>query len=186
MPRTILFSFGFDEEIGGPRGAAHLARHIESKYGPDSASLILDEGFTGVDLDHSVPFARVGIAEKGCLTVKLSLSTPGGHSSVPPPHTGVGIMSELVVALESHPAQIHLTEENPLMGYLECVAEHGEKVDEALVTRVRAKECWTGLAEEMGERDRTLRAFMGTTQAVDVFSGGIKFNALPEVSRRLS
>jgi Gly-Xaa carboxypeptidase len=28
-----------------------------------------------------------GIAEKGYVDVRVSVSTPGGHSSVPPPHT---------------------------------------------------------------------------------------------------
>jgi hypothetical protein len=42
--RTIVLSFGFDEEVSGPQGAAHLAKHLEAIYGPDSFALILDEG----------------------------------------------------------------------------------------------------------------------------------------------
>ena len=32
-------------------------------------------------------FATPGIAEKGYLDVRLEVSSPGGHSSVPPAHT---------------------------------------------------------------------------------------------------
>jgi Gly-Xaa carboxypeptidase len=39
---------------------------------------------------------------------------------------------------------------------------------------------WEELAEELG-KDRTLRAFLGTTQAIDLIQGGVKSNALPEV-----
>src|ERR1700710_74308 len=38
--RTIILSFGFDEETGGYRGAAHLARHLETKLGANSLALI--------------------------------------------------------------------------------------------------------------------------------------------------
>lgn len=31
--------------------------------------------------------ASVGIGEKGSMNVKLQVASPGGHSSVPPPHT---------------------------------------------------------------------------------------------------
>lgn len=38
--RTILLSFGFDEESGGDQGAAHLSRFLEQRYGPKSLALI--------------------------------------------------------------------------------------------------------------------------------------------------
>jgi hypothetical protein len=34
-----------------------------------------------------IVFATPSTSEKGYLDVKITLSTPGGHSSVPPPHT---------------------------------------------------------------------------------------------------
>jgi Gly-Xaa carboxypeptidase len=45
------------------------------------AAMIFDEGFTGVDEDSGTSFARIGIAEKGCFTLKLVVHTAGGHSS---------------------------------------------------------------------------------------------------------
>jgi Gly-Xaa carboxypeptidase len=143
----------------------------------------VDEGFTGVDIEYDTSFARVGVAEKGCLTITLSVLTEGGHSSRPPKHTGVGIMSRLLVELENHPSAPRLAAGNPLLSYLECAAEHGN-MDDRLRGMVRREECWPLLAEEVGQ-DRILSTFLKTTQAVDVVNGGIKFNALPEVSTSL-
>lgn len=170
---------GFDEEVGGERGAKHLAALLLNRYGQDGAAMVFDEGFTGVDDEYSASFARVGIAEKGCLTLQIVVHTPGGHSSAPPPHTGIGIMSRLLVALEDNPSAISLQAENPLLAYLECAAEYGV-MNKELKSMVRDQTCWDALALEV-KKDKLLSTFLGTTQAVDVIQGGIKFNALPEV-----
>nr|XP_018266697.1 uncharacterized protein I303_00672 [Kwoniella dejecticola CBS 10117]OBR88855.1 hypothetical protein I303_00672 [Kwoniella dejecticola CBS 10117] len=169
---------GFDEEIGGERGANELAKVIHKRYGTDGISLIVDEGFTGVDVEYDTSFARLGVAEKGCLTVTIDVSTPGGHSSRPPRHTGVGVMSRLLVEMENNPNMPQLKEGNPLLSYLECAAEYGNMEDN-LKKMVREEKCWPALAEQMGD-DRILQTFLKTTQAVDIVNGGIKYNALPE------
>ena len=42
-------------------------------------------------------YFRIGVAEKGYLTAELSVHTSGGHSSMPPAETSIGIMSKAVV-----------------------------------------------------------------------------------------
>ena len=42
--RSIVLSFGFDEEVGGPLGARHLAKFLLDKYGENAFSLLVDEG----------------------------------------------------------------------------------------------------------------------------------------------
>lgn len=37
---------------------------------------------------YGAQVASFGMAEKGALDVKIRVETPGGHSSVPPKHTG--------------------------------------------------------------------------------------------------
>ena len=44
------------------------------------------DGFTSID-GGDVLFAGAGTGEKGYLDVRIEVSTPGGHSSVPPRHT---------------------------------------------------------------------------------------------------
>ncbi|KAL7420324.1 hypothetical protein Q5752_005293 [Cryptotrichosporon argae] len=182
--RTILYSFGFDEEIGGPRGAGHLAPFIEQRYGTDGIAMIVDEGFTGVDVEFETSLARVGVAEKGCMTLSLSVLADGGHSSRPPAHTAIGIMSRLLVELENNPTVPRLVPGNPLLSYLECAAEHGS-MDVELAGMVRQQDCWPLLAAELG-KDRILSTFLKTTQAIDVVNGGIKYNALPEAVTALT
>lgn len=84
--RTIVLSFGFDEVISGEEGGLQLARYLESIYGTDGVALIVDEGAGFSELYGQV-FATPGIAEKGYLDATITVSMPGGHSSVPPDHT---------------------------------------------------------------------------------------------------
>jgi len=42
--RTIVMSFGFDEEISGREGAGHLAPFLHERYGDDGIAAIVDEG----------------------------------------------------------------------------------------------------------------------------------------------
>ena len=75
-------------QIGGPRGAASIAKVLEERYGADGLALILDEGFTGISFDYGATLASLGMAEKGAVNVAIKVETLGGHSSVPPTHTG--------------------------------------------------------------------------------------------------
>jgi Gly-Xaa carboxypeptidase len=43
------------------------------------------------------------MGEKGYLDLSIAVATAGGHSSVPPTHTGIGIMSAILAELESNP-----------------------------------------------------------------------------------
>ncbi|KAK4046749.1 hypothetical protein OIV83_005854 [Microbotryomycetes sp. JL201] len=177
--RTILLSFGSDEEIGGSRTAKPLAELILSRYGHDGIELIVDEGFTGVDQSFGRTFARLGMAEKGAVSVKVSVSTNGGHASVPPHHTGIGVLSRLLVELEDEPSEVKLEQGSPVLQYLQCAADYGQ-VDKKFKKRIRNKKEWKKLGKDMADRDPIMRAFLSTTQAINLVNGGIKVNALPE------
>lgn len=62
--RTLLLSFGFDEEISGRQGAGHLSKHMLERYGEDSLAVIVDEGM-GISTDWGVTLGQPGVAEKG-------------------------------------------------------------------------------------------------------------------------
>ncbi|MCE1255552.1 MAG: M20/M25/M40 family metallo-hydrolase, partial [Anaerolineae bacterium] len=84
--RSILIAIGHDEEVGGTEGAKNVGkllseRGIEVEY-------ILDEGGVVVNgMIGNLSVATVGIAEKGYVTLKLSVEGIAGHSSQPPAHT---------------------------------------------------------------------------------------------------
>jgi len=108
--RTVLIVLGHDEEIGGARGAAKIAALLgERGMSPQS---ILDEGGAiteGLIAGVPGPVALVGVAEKGFLTLELSVAMEGGHSAMPPPETSVGILSKAIVRLEGSPFSQRLT-----------------------------------------------------------------------------
>ncbi|GHJ89068.1 hypothetical protein NliqN6_5470 [Naganishia liquefaciens] len=180
--RTILLSFGFDEEIGGYQGASYLADTITSRYGPESIAFLVDEGFGGVDQAYGATFASLGMAEKGRADLKITVETPGGHSSVPPEHTSIGILSRLLVELEANPFEPSLTAESPYLKYLTCLADHAPDVPKAFKRSVAHPGKWKALAKRLAGESAQNRAFLATTQAIDLISGGVKVNALPEVA----
>src|SRR6185312_13416277 len=93
-----------DEEIGGEAGAMRIAaelrrRKIHPECLLDEGSTLLEQVVPGI----AAPVAAVGIAEKGYVDVALSVEAEGGHSSMPPPQTAIGILSRAITRLEDHP-----------------------------------------------------------------------------------
>ena len=102
--RTIIFAFGDDEENGGANGAANIVKLLQSRG--VHAGFVVDEGgavLTGMMPGLEAPLAVIGTAEKGYLSVKLSTTGAGGHSSEPPPHTAIGRLASGLARLEAHP-----------------------------------------------------------------------------------
>ncbi|PYH84855.1 vacuolar carboxypeptidase Cps1 [Aspergillus uvarum CBS 121591] len=197
--RSVLFAFGFDEESHGFLGAGNISEFLQKKYGPDSFEFILDEGGMGLetfsdnndpnklasatdDDDDGVIYALPGVGEKGSIDIVLSLAVPGGHSSVPPPHTGIGIISEIIYSLERQDLFIPvLDERHPSRQKLECQVRHSPaQVEPWLAAALRSAD-HVSLAERLAEsRGDKFRFILQTSQAADLVAGGVKSNALPE------
>ena len=84
--RSVILAFGFDEEVSGGRGAKLIGAHLLKTLGANSIAMLVDEG-NGYGPSQDGLFALPAVAEKGYLDVKIEVSSAGGHSSVPPPHT---------------------------------------------------------------------------------------------------
>lgn len=186
--RTIVLSFGFDEECSGLRGAGRLAEFLLERYGENGVAAIIDEGM-GYTKAFGKGYAIPGVGEKGYTDIDVVVRTPGGHSSVPPDHTSIGILSELIGAIEAHQYPTYLADENPYLGFLQCGAEYApefpKKLKKLLGQRADSnnkKHCKHAdhLAIEAAKISREAKYLMQTSQAVDVVSGGTKVNALPE------
>ncbi|HJN60952.1 MAG TPA: M20/M25/M40 family metallo-hydrolase [Alphaproteobacteria bacterium] len=84
--RTIYLAFGHDEEIDGRHGAAAIAavlaeRGVRLGFTLDEGGIIAHDIVPGV----APPVALIGVAEKGYLSLKLSVEAEDcGHSSMPP------------------------------------------------------------------------------------------------------
>lgn len=185
--RTVLLSFGFDEEVSGPQGAGHLAPFILERYGYDGIATIVDEG-AGFSQAWGMQVALPGVGEKGYTDVHITVRMPGGHSSIPPDHTGIGVMSELITVLEANPYTARLDDANPYLGLLTCGAEHGHefpsKLKKLLHRRHKSghpcKARKDHLAIEAAKAGPGTRYLMQTSVAADLIDGGVKVNALPE------
>ncbi|KAI1166438.1 peptidase family M20/M25/M40 [Nemania serpens] len=185
--RSVVLAFGFDEEIGGSKGARYLADTLYDRYGDNGAAVIVDEG-AGVAGFWGSVYGLPGVAEKGGMNVEITVRTPGGHSSVPPAHTGIGIASELVTLIEANPYPPHFHEENPFLQFLECANMHSPYFPRSL----RRHLPWRGpswpsgddkLALEAAKLGDDIKYLFTTSSAVDVITGGVKVNALPETTR---
>ncbi|KAK4677914.1 hypothetical protein QC764_302940 [Podospora pseudoanserina] len=189
--RTIILSFGFDEEVSGRRGASALSAFLQERYGKDGVAVIVDEG-AGFEETWGTLFAKPGTAEKGYVDVKITVRMPGGHSSIPSDHTSIGVLSELITKIESEQYPTRLVEENPYYSQLQCGAGYSDnfpkKLKKLLADNAFKKPSFfltcrnkpDRLALEAAKQGPAIKYLMQTSQAVDVISGGIKTNALPE------
>lgn len=102
---------------------------------------------------------------------------------MPPVHTGIGIMSQIVTALEDHPFERKLSTDSPILTWLQCGAEHGPAFPKKWAKLLSAgPKGWDKLSREFAAKSGAMgAALVGTTMAVDVVNGGVKVNALPEL-----
>lgn len=68
------------------QGASAIGRYLLSEYGENAFAMLVDEGGDYMN-EYGVAVATVGTAEKGYIDARVEVTAPGGHSSVPPPHT---------------------------------------------------------------------------------------------------
>ncbi|KAL6872195.1 carboxypeptidase S [Trichoderma novae-zelandiae] len=163
--RTVILAFGFDKECSGLRGASSISKHLEGRYGENEIAIILDEGGAGLQSVGDVLYALPAVYEKGYLDVWFDIDVVGWHSSTPTPHTSIGVLSEIVVALESNPPH--------LLHTLLTLRSAGITLYVNLGLLNQA-------AHLLAQVQRERQYFIQTSQAVDWIAGGQKINSLPE------
>jgi carboxypeptidase PM20D1 len=172
--RTIYFAFGHDEEIGGLEGARSIAALLQSR-GVRLYSVIDEGGMVGQGVLPGIktPVALVGTAEKGYLGLELSVESAGGHSSVPPAHTAIGILAAAITRVEAHPSPPHLEPVLPMLRFL------GSEFP--LWIQLPLANLWLsgGLIKRILARSPLTNAIIRTTRAVTMVHGGVKDNVLP-------
>ena len=178
---TVYLAFGYDEEVGGRRGAARIAELLASRN--VHPEFVLDEGgalANGLVAGISAPVALIGIAEKGYVTVGLTAQAEGGHSSMPPDETAVGILAAAILRLEHD--QMPRAIRGPtaaMFDYLGPEMSFGPRL-------VIANRWLLGglLARKFGATPQG-NAMLRTTTAPTVLQAGVKENVLPSSARAL-
>lgn len=172
--RTVYLAFGHDEEVGGRDGARAIAGLLEAR-GVD-IEFVVDEG--GVLSQGIVPdvegwVALIGVAEKGYVSLGLSAQGEGGHSSMPPPQTSVGILAQAVAALEANPFPPRMDGSRP---FFRIVAP-----EMPFLKRMVFANLWLFepvLRSILAQKPST-NATIRTTTAATMFKAGVKDNLLP-------
>ena len=174
--RTIYFAFGHDEEVGGLKGAKSIVEYFLSKkinfeYILDEGSIIVDGAVPGL----SQPVALIGTAEKGYCTLELNVNLEkGGHSSMPPKETAIGILSHALAKLEDHPFPAKITEN------AQQLFDHiGPEM--TLPNKAVFANLWLfdGILKSQFEKTPASNAMLRTTTAPTIIQGGVKDNVLP-------
>lgn len=178
--RTVYFAFGHDEEVGGLLGAVRIAELLESR-GVRPAFVVDEGGALAVGMMpglRSSSVALVGIAEKGYLSLELTVQVQGGHSSMPPAQSAVGILAAAVRRLESNqlPQGIRPVIAS-MFDYLGPEMGFGPRL--AMANR------WLfgPLVERRFGATTQGNALLRTTTAPTIFQAGVKENVLPSSAR---
>lgn len=177
--RTVYFAFGHDEEVGGQEGSAKIAAWLSSQG--IRLESVLDEGQVvteGIVPGFDKPVALIGIAEKGYLSLELIVDAEGGHSSMPPAHTAVGLLSSAIARLEA--GQFPATISDPLYQQLAFLGP-----EQDWPRRVVFSNLWLfgPLVKSQMGRAASTNAMLRTTIAPTMLEGSIKENVLPMRAR---
>ena len=172
--RTVYLAFGDDEEVAG-HGAADIVELLRSRgvhplVAIDEGSAIVQGIVPGIDR----PVGLIGIAEKGHMSVELTVSSTGGHSSMPPPQTAVGVLAQAIDRLEHNPLPARLD------GPTAAMFDHlGREMP--LGPRIAMANLWLtrGRVIDQMAASPTTNASIRTTTAPTMIRGSPKENVLP-------
>ncbi len=173
--RDIYFAFGHDEETGGLEGATKIAEefkskgiHFEAVF--DEGGLVAASGTAGINRD----LALIGLAEKRRVNLKIKVYGLGGHSSMPPVNSAVGMAAKIINRLERKQMKTKLIP--PVKKFLKNVS-----IAMDLKTRVAIDNLWLSeklLLYSLAKKPAT-NALIRTTTAVTMAKGSDAANVLP-------
>lgn len=173
--RTILLMLGHDEEVSGSGAAAGVDLLASRQIVPE---MVLDEGFMAVNPSPLTgkPMAFIGVAEKGYLSLNLTVKAAGGHSSTPPRDSATVRIARALVALDDNQMPSNLSEP-PVSTLFRAAAP-----DLPFLTRLALANQWLfgGLVESSISSEPAGNALIRTTTAPTMLTGSAKENVLAQ------
>ena len=178
----IYFAFSGGEEVNGD-GARHIVNYF--KEHSLTPSLVVDEGgavVEGVFPGVKQPCALIGIAEKGMMDVRYSVSSAGGHASAPKPHTPVGVLSRACTRVENHPFRFHITK--PVAEMFDTLGRHSGFLYRMIFANLW---CFAPVLDRLCKKSGgELNALMRTTVAFTRMKGSDASNVIPPTASMVS
>jgi len=177
--RTIYFAFGHDEEIGGRSGAGAIGRLFREQA--VEFEFIQDEGLAivkGIIPGVKQPVALIGVAQKGEGSVVLTAAGDSGHSSMPPPSTTVGQISEAIVKIENSPMPAKI--EGPIADMFDAL---GPEMNFGMRLVFANRWLFEPIVRAQLEAKNQTNAALRTTFAATMFQAGTKDNIIPYRAR---
>jgi len=176
--RTVVLSFGHDEEVGGEGQKQVAAAFAERGIRP---AMVLDEGLAitrGAAPGVERPVALIGVAEKGSVSFELSVDAEGGHSSMPRRETAISILSNALARLTREP----LPARSDSLAYTMIDALAPAM---SFPARLMVANRWlfSPLLERQMSRTPSSDAMLRTTLAPTILQAGVKENVLPPRAR---
>ncbi len=174
--RTVYLAFGHDEEIRGFNGAQAIARIFKQQgltfeYVLDEGMVLIEDALPGL----TKPVALIGTAEKGYTTLKLTAQLQhGGHSSMPPAETAIGILSNAILKLQNNPFPAKI--DGPIKMLFDYT---GPEMNFPMNTVFANTWLTEGLLKWQLSGKNTTNALIRTTIAPTILRSGLKDNVLP-------
>ncbi|GKX31963.1 peptidase M20 [Vallitalea longa] len=174
--KDVYFAFGHDEEVGGKQGAVKIAEYLKEKG--IEFDYLIDEGgcvTEGAIKEIAKPIALIGIGEKGYCNIKLEVKSSGGHASMPPQHTSLGIIAQAINNLEKKQCKLKLIK--PVEKFLLKIGPEMK-----LTNRVVLSNLWLfkPLFIRGFSKMQSGNALLRTTTAVTMAEGSMEPNILPQ------
>lgn len=173
--RTIYMAIGHTEEVRGQEGNGRIADLLKSRG--VKLEMVVDEGgfiSKGMVAGVKAPVALVGTAEKGYLSLELSVTTAGGHSAMPPKETAAGIVCTAVSRLEKNQYPLRIAGVTKQM-------LHTIGPEMPFGNRLALANLWLlgGVVKSQLGASPSMASVMHTTIAPTMLQGSMRENVLP-------
>jgi carboxypeptidase PM20D1 len=176
--RTYYLAFGHDEELSGRLGAATIASYLKSQG--VEAEFVADEGMAvtiGMVPMMSQPVALIGTSEKGYLSVRLSATMDGGHSSTPEPENAATVIADAVSKLNSKQLKPRIA--GPVDDFISYVGPEMPFYARAIFAN---KWIFKSLLINIYTSSSSGNALVRTTTAPTILTAGVKDNVIPSTA----
>ncbi len=176
--RSIFFVFGHDEELSGQKGAIPIAKMLVDRG--IKAEFVLDEGglVTTTKVPNiTKPAAMIATAEKGYMSIELSVQMEGGHSSSPAKETAIDVVSRAIGQIRENQPKARITSVmedffnflGPEMPFLQKMIMANQWLTKPILMNIY-------------EKNPQSAAMMQTTTVPTILEAGIKDNVIPMIA----